>query len=79
MAVIDEDGTQQLHVTEVKAEGLASAKGIDFFFFLTNKHDVYSASWDLVFITIVDSGCSNNRGYVCGYVQAHGSNIGMST
>lgn len=27
VAVIDEDGTQQLHVTEVKAEGLASAKG----------------------------------------------------
>lgn len=32
VAVIDEDGTQQLHVTEVKAEGLASAKGIDFLF-----------------------------------------------
>lgn len=27
VAVIDEDGTQQLHVSEVKAEGLASAKG----------------------------------------------------
>lgn len=25
--VIDEDGTQQLHITEVKAGGLASAKG----------------------------------------------------
>ncbi|XP_035522910.1 T-lymphoma invasion and metastasis-inducing protein 1 [Morone saxatilis] len=28
VAVIDEDGTQQLHITEVKAEGLASAKGL---------------------------------------------------
>lgn len=27
MDVIDEDGTQQLHITEVKAGGLASAKG----------------------------------------------------
>lgn len=27
VAVVDEDGTQQLHVIEVKAEGLASAKG----------------------------------------------------
>lgn len=27
VAVIDEDGTQQLHITEVKAEGLAAAKG----------------------------------------------------
>ncbi|XP_074466026.1 rho guanine nucleotide exchange factor TIAM1 isoform X1 [Sebastes fasciatus] len=28
VAVIDEDGTQQLHITDVKAEGLASAKGL---------------------------------------------------
>ncbi|XP_075958443.1 rho guanine nucleotide exchange factor TIAM1 [Anarhichas minor] len=28
VAVIDEEGTQQLHITEVKAEGLASAKGL---------------------------------------------------
>ncbi|GLD71048.1 T-lymphoma invasion and metastasis-inducing protein 1-like protein [Lates japonicus] len=28
VAVIDEDGTQQLHITEVKAGGLASAKGL---------------------------------------------------
>uniref|UniRef100_A0A8D0A739 TIAM Rac1 associated GEF 1 n=1 Tax=Sander lucioperca TaxID=283035 RepID=A0A8D0A739_SANLU len=28
VAVIDEDGMQQLHITEVKAEGLASAKGL---------------------------------------------------
>ncbi|XP_041807857.1 T-lymphoma invasion and metastasis-inducing protein 1-like isoform X1 [Chelmon rostratus] len=28
VAVIDEDGTQQLHITEVKEEGLASAKGL---------------------------------------------------
>ncbi|CAK6969114.1 rho guanine nucleotide exchange factor TIAM1-like [Scomber scombrus] len=28
VAVIDEDGTQQLHITEVKAEGLAFAKGL---------------------------------------------------
>uniref|UniRef100_A0A665UPS8 T-lymphoma invasion and metastasis-inducing protein 1-like n=1 Tax=Echeneis naucrates TaxID=173247 RepID=A0A665UPS8_ECHNA len=28
VAVIDEDGTQQLHVTEVKAGGLAAAKGL---------------------------------------------------
>uniref|UniRef100_A0A3Q3VYF4 Uncharacterized protein n=1 Tax=Mola mola TaxID=94237 RepID=A0A3Q3VYF4_MOLML len=28
VAVIDEDGTQQLHITEVKATGLASAKGL---------------------------------------------------
>lgn len=27
VAVIDEEGTQQLHITEVKAEGLAAAKG----------------------------------------------------
>lgn len=27
VAVIDEEGTQQLHITEVKAGGLASAKG----------------------------------------------------
>lgn len=27
VVVIDEDGTQQLHITDVKAEGLASAKG----------------------------------------------------
>lgn len=27
VAVMDEDGTQQLHITEVKAEGLAAAKG----------------------------------------------------
>ena len=32
VAVIDEDGIQQLHITEVKAEGLASAKGTHFFF-----------------------------------------------
>lgn len=32
VAVIDEDGRQQLHITEVKAEGLASAKGTYFFF-----------------------------------------------
>lgn len=32
MAVIDEDGTQQLHITEVKAGGLASAKGTYLFF-----------------------------------------------
>lgn len=37
VAVIDEDGTQQLHVTEVKAEGLASAKGIDFFLFFNKQ------------------------------------------
>ncbi|KAK5917905.1 hypothetical protein CgunFtcFv8_002715 [Champsocephalus gunnari] len=28
VAVLDEEGTQQLHITEVKAEGLASAKGL---------------------------------------------------
>uniref|UniRef100_A0A3B4UG40 TIAM Rac1 associated GEF 1 n=1 Tax=Seriola dumerili TaxID=41447 RepID=A0A3B4UG40_SERDU len=28
VAVIDEDGTQQLHITEVKAGGLAAAKGL---------------------------------------------------
>ncbi|XP_072302051.1 rho guanine nucleotide exchange factor TIAM1 [Eucyclogobius newberryi] len=28
VAVIDEDGTQQLHITEVKPDGLAAAKGI---------------------------------------------------
>uniref|UniRef100_A0AAQ4P7Q3 TIAM Rac1 associated GEF 1 n=1 Tax=Gasterosteus aculeatus aculeatus TaxID=481459 RepID=A0AAQ4P7Q3_GASAC len=28
VAVIDEEGTQQLHITEVKAEGLAAAKGL---------------------------------------------------
>uniref|UniRef100_A0A8C2ZIW3 TIAM Rac1 associated GEF 1 n=1 Tax=Cyclopterus lumpus TaxID=8103 RepID=A0A8C2ZIW3_CYCLU len=28
VAVIDEEGMQQLHITEVKAEGLASAKGL---------------------------------------------------
>ncbi|XP_034538996.1 T-lymphoma invasion and metastasis-inducing protein 1 isoform X1 [Notolabrus celidotus] len=28
VAVVDEDGMQQLHITEVKAEGLASAKGL---------------------------------------------------
>ncbi|XP_061755321.1 rho guanine nucleotide exchange factor TIAM1 isoform X2 [Nerophis ophidion] len=28
VAVVDEDGTQQLHITEVKAEGLASVKGL---------------------------------------------------
>ncbi|XP_054610498.1 rho guanine nucleotide exchange factor TIAM1-like [Dunckerocampus dactyliophorus] len=28
VAVLDEDGTQQLHITEVKAGGLASAKGL---------------------------------------------------
>ncbi len=33
VAVIDEDGMQQLHITEVKAEGLASAKGAYFFFY----------------------------------------------
>lgn len=27
VVVVDEDGTQQLHITEVKAEGLAAAKG----------------------------------------------------
>lgn len=27
VAVIDEDGTQQLHITEVKPDGLAAAKG----------------------------------------------------
>ena len=32
VAVIDEDGTQQLHITEVKAGGLASAKGMYSFF-----------------------------------------------
>lgn len=32
MVVIDEDGMQQLHITEVKAEGLASAKGTYLFF-----------------------------------------------
>lgn len=30
VAVIDEDGTQQLHITEVKAGGVASAKGTFF-------------------------------------------------
>lgn len=40
VAVIDEDGTQQLHITDVKAEGLASAKGTYFFFILTNKFEV---------------------------------------
>lgn len=30
--VVDEDGTQQLHVTEVKADSLASAKGRYFIF-----------------------------------------------
>ncbi|XP_029303972.1 LOW QUALITY PROTEIN: T-lymphoma invasion and metastasis-inducing protein 1-like [Cottoperca gobio] len=28
VAVVDEEGTQQLHITEVKPEGLASAKGL---------------------------------------------------
>ncbi|XP_074527920.1 rho guanine nucleotide exchange factor TIAM1-like [Halichoeres trimaculatus] len=28
VAVVDEDGTQQLHITEVREEGLASAKGL---------------------------------------------------
>ncbi len=32
VAVIDEEGMQQLHITEVKAEGLASSKGTYFFF-----------------------------------------------
>lgn len=41
VAVIDEDGTQQLHITEVKAEGLASAKGTFFIFLWTNKCLVY--------------------------------------
>lgn len=41
VAVIDEDGTQQLHVTEVKAEGLASAKGIDFFLFYEQTNMMY--------------------------------------
>lgn len=31
VAVIDEEGMQQLHITEVKAEGLASAKGTSSF------------------------------------------------
>lgn len=29
MEVIEEDGTQQLHITEVKPDSLASAKGIN--------------------------------------------------
>lgn len=30
MEVVEEDGTQQLHITEVKPDSLASAKGIYF-------------------------------------------------
>lgn len=30
MEVVDEDGTQQLHITEVKPDSLASDKGIYF-------------------------------------------------
>lgn len=37
VAVIDEDGTQQLHITEVKAGGLACAKGTLFFFLLKSE------------------------------------------
>ena len=41
VAVIDEDGMQQLHITEVKAEGLASAKGTHFFFMNKQTWRVY--------------------------------------
>ena len=42
VAVIDEDGTQQLHITEVKASGLASAKGICFYLYLLDIHITFS-------------------------------------
>lgn len=63
VAVIDEDGTQQLHITEVKPEGLASAKGTYLYIF-----DINSASWDVIFmhrrqtnmtVAVVELGCSS--------------------
>lgn len=47
MDVIDKDGMQQLHITEVKEGGLASAKG--------TKCELYTASIQKITFTITSA------------------------
>lgn len=57
MAVVDQDGVQQLHITEVKAGGLASVKGTQMFMCIYRiycvKNHANSCTFDNVSVNFV--------------------------